>query len=76
MRTVCKQVGWEGIDGIVNPIGRSGGLLLGWAEGVTVHQIKGSSFCIEVEFESVETKRKMWAVFIYTSNKEKERVEQ
>lgn len=55
MSTMCKQVGWGDRWYVVNLIGRSGGLLVGWAEGVTIHQIIGSSFCIEVEFESMDT---------------------
>lgn len=40
--TVCKQVGWGDRWHVVNPIGRSGGLLVGWTEGVTVQQIRYS----------------------------------
>lgn len=52
-------------------VGRSGGFLLGWSRNVTIYQILSSSFCIEVEFETLETKGKMWGVFVYANNKEK-----
>lgn len=44
--TVCKQVGWGDRWHVVNPLGMSGGLLVGWTEQVTVHQVRDSSFCI------------------------------
>lgn len=54
----------------------SGGRLLGWEEGVTIYQVKGSLFRIKVEFETVETNGRMWNVFVYASNKERVRAEQ
>lgn len=57
--TVCKKLGWGDRWMVVNPVGRSGGLLLGWADGVTIHQVRTSSFCMEVEFETRETNGKM-----------------
>lgn len=61
---------------MINPIGMSGGRLLGWEEGVTIYQVKGSLFRIEVEFETVETNGRMWNVFVYANNKERVRAEQ
>lgn len=43
----------------VNPVGRSGGLLLGWGKEVTIYQVQCTSFSIEVEFETVETKGRL-----------------
>lgn len=54
----------------------SGGLLLSWTEKVNVYQIKSSNFSLEIEFETLETNGRMWAVFVYASNKEKFRTEQ
>lgn len=61
---------------VVNPMGRSGRLLLGWADGVVIHQVRKLSFCMEVEFETRKTKGNMWAIFVYASNKGTERAEQ
>lgn len=48
---------------------------MGWEGEVKVYQIVSSSFSIEVEFETVDKSGRMWAVFIYTNNKEKVRAE-
>lgn len=61
---------------VMDPVGRSGGLLLSWTEEVNVYQIKSSTFSLEIEFETPKTNRRMWAVFVYASNKEKVRTEQ
>lgn len=74
--SVCKKLGWKERWYVVDPIGKSAGLLLGWFEDVTIHQIFSSRFSLEVEFETVDTKGKMWAVFIYASNKEKDHMDQ
>lgn len=60
----------------MDPIGKSGGLLLGWNDEVQVYQIRCSSFSLEVELETLETNIRMWAIFVYASNKEKVRAEQ
>lgn len=49
---------------------------MGWGNDVTVYQILGNSYSVEVEFETSETKEKVWAIFIYASIKEKLRSEQ
>lgn len=49
---------------------------MGWDKDVTVHQIVNTSFSIEVEFETSDSGGKMWAIFVYLSNKEKQRKEQ
>lgn len=74
--TVCKKLGWGDRWYEVDPEGRSGGLLVGWGHDVIVHQILGCSYSVEVEFETPETKGKIWAIFIYASIKEKLRSEQ
>lgn len=72
---VCKRMRWRDRWYAVEPNGKSGGLLLGWDEGVTVHQVRNSSFYIELEFETSKTNGSMWAIFVYASNNEKVRVE-
>lgn len=59
MRTICKNLGWEERWFVVNPIGRSGGLLLGWDRNVTIYQIRNTTFSIEVEFETTNSRGKM-----------------
>lgn len=60
----------------VEPVGKSGGLLLGWGSEVTVHQIYSTDYSIEVEVESTDTNGRVWAIFIYASIREKVRAKQ
>lgn len=60
----------------MDPDGRSGGLLLGWAMDVTIHQILHTSFSIEVEFETYDSGGKLCAIFVYASHNERVRREQ
>lgn len=73
--TICKNLGWGDRWFVVNPIDRSGSLLLGWDRNVTIYQIRNITFSIEVEFEAADSRGKMWAIFIYASNREKIRIE-
>lgn len=57
----------------MDPDGRSGGLLLGWDEGVTIFQILHTTFSIEVEFETIDSGGKLWGIFVYASNKKRVR---
>lgn len=43
---------------------------------MSVYQIISNDFCVEVELKSQDSGEKIWAVFIYASNKEKVRYEQ
>lgn len=74
--SVCKKMGWKDRWFVLDPIGRSAGLLLGWTEEVNTHQIISSRFSLEVEFETIDKKGKMWEVFVSASNKEKDRMDQ
>lgn len=69
--TVCKKLGWGERWYTIEPVEKSGGMLLGWRSEVTVHQIHSIDYSIEVEFESAESKGRMWAIFIYASIREK-----
>lgn len=61
---------------MVDPNGKSGGLFVGWSKEVTVHQIIRTEFCLEVEFETQDSGGRIWAIFIYASNKERVRTDQ
>lgn len=61
---------------VMDPVGMSVGLLLSWTKEVNVYQIKSLTFSLEIEFEMPETNGRIWAVFVYASNKEKVRTEQ
>lgn len=76
MDSVSKKLGWKDRWYAVEHIDKSGGLLVGWTEEVKVHQIISSSFSIELEFETVKTGGKMWAIFIHASNKDRIQGEQ
>lgn len=41
-----------------------------------MYQIISTAFSLEVEFETLETGGKMWAIFVYASNKDRIRAEQ
>lgn len=73
--TVCKNLGWGDRWFAVDPLGRSGGLLLGWDKEVTIFQIREISFSLEIDFETSQLESRMWAVFIYASNDERRRSE-
>lgn len=47
-----------------------------WGNEVIRHWILDNSFCMEVEFELVETKVRMWATFVYAGIKDRTRAEQ
>lgn len=59
---VCKKLRWEKRWMTVDSVGRSGGLLVGWSDIVTIHSIQACEFC-----EGPETNRRMWAIFVYAS---------
>lgn len=74
--TVCKKMGLGDRWYVVDPIGKSGGLLLEQGTDVTIFQIITTAFSMEIEFETPEIEGKMWAIFVYASNKERIRAEQ
>lgn len=74
--TICKKIGWGERQYAVDPIGQNGLLILGWGRDVTIYQIKNTTFSVEVEFETLKTKGRMWTIFVYANNKESVRVEQ
>lgn len=52
---------------MVEPRGRSGGMLIFWEEHVKMHQLIRTYFCIEAEIEGTELEGRFWAIFIYAS---------
>lgn len=74
--SVCKKLGWKDRWYAVDPIGRSASLMVGWSVDVTVHQVISSRFSIEMEVETADTNGKLWVIFVYASNKERERIDQ
>lgn len=68
VRTVCKNLKFQSRWVAVEPEGQSGGLLLCWSKDTIVYHIVTSSFGIEVEFETQESKGKCWGVFLYISS--------
>lgn len=75
VETVCRKLGWGERWQYVDPVGKSGGLLLELGSEVTIHQLHSTEYSIEVEIESADTKGKMWVIFIYASIREKVRAE-
>lgn len=59
MSTICKELRWANRWKEVNPVGKSGGLLMGWGKDVTIYTIQLSDFCVEVKFEGIETNGRM-----------------
>lgn len=68
VRTVCKNLKFQSRWVAVEPEGQSGGLLLCWSKDTIVYHIVTSSFGIEVEFETQESKGKCWGVFLHISS--------
>lgn len=60
----------------MDPQGKSGGMFLGWGKDVKVYKIVSNEFCMEVELETKDSAGRVWAIFIYASNKERIRYEQ
>lgn len=49
---------------------------MGWREDVTIHKYVDHNLSLKLNLRILETRGRMWAIFIYASNKEKERVDQ
>lgn len=73
MGIVCKNLGWGDRWLAMNPNERSEGLLMRWDRNVTIYEIKHNSFSIKVDFESANSKGRLWGIFVYASNKERVR---
>lgn len=58
---------------MVEPCGKSGGMLVGWQEDVVILQIRKNDYYLEVELEETDTKKKMWAIFVHASIEERVR---
>lgn len=69
-------MGWGERWHAIQLVRKSGELLPGLGSEVTIHHIQSTSYCIEVEFETVGTKGRIWAIFLYGSIKERTRTEQ
>lgn len=48
---------------IVDPIGISGGMMLGWSEKIKVRQVVTNGFCFEVELEETGMQGTYWGIF-------------
>lgn len=73
---LCAELGWDKRWHVVDPVGRSGGLLLGWSNTITVYQVVCTAYSMEVELESADTQGKVWVVLVYASVNERIRLEQ
>lgn len=76
VHTVSKRLKWKGRWDVVDPVGRSGGLLVVWGEKVSICRIIKSDFCIELEIECEGVEGRMWIIFIYASAIDQVRREQ
>lgn len=72
---VGRKLGWGERWHAIELV-RSGELLLGLGSEITIHQIQSTSYRIEMEFETAETKGRMWVIFVYASIKERTRTGQ
>lgn len=75
VNTVCKRLNcgnrWE----VVDPVGKSRGLLVCWREGVNICQRLKSDFCFEMEVEGERFKERCWVIFVYISTDVKKRTQ-
>lgn len=69
--SVCKKLkfgkNWDTYD----PVGKKGGLMVAWKEGVDVQQIQKTDFCLKGN-----EKDNLWLIFIYASTEANERKRQ
>lgn len=54
--TVCRKLGWGERWHAIQLVRKSGELLLGLGNEFTIHHIQSTSYRIEVEFETADTK--------------------
>ncbi|CAA0841468.1 Unknown protein, partial [Striga hermonthica] len=76
VNTVCHKLGFKERCFIVDPLGLSGGLLLLWGRDVSILQVLGNQFSIEVEVEGTAGGPSFWVVFTYMSTDSRIREEQ
>lgn len=73
MGSVCKKLkfgnNWETYD----PVGRRGGLLVAWKEGIDIMQIRKSEFCLELQMKDGKDQDIFWVIFVHASIDAKER---
>ncbi|CAA0805733.1 Unknown protein, partial [Striga hermonthica] len=65
--TVCKKLGFADRRVIVDPVGMSGGLMVGWSREIEVLQVLHSYFCIQIQFKIDQAAPSEWMIFIYGS---------
>lgn len=49
---------------------------MGWQEEVIIHQIEQNEFYLEVKVDELETKQRLWIIFLHASTEEMLRKEQ
>lgn len=76
MGTVCRNLRLENRWETIEPKGISGGMLMGWQNGVVIHPIKQHTFYLEVEVGEPDTNQRLWIIFLHTSTDERLRKEQ
>lgn len=76
VQPVCRKLKLADRWQVIDPVGRSGVLLLFGSQNIQIVQIIISSFCIEVENQSSETKGRWWEVFVYNNVDDREKQEQ
>lgn len=67
VKIVCKNLNCKNNWDIVDPHGKSSGLLLFWGDTFSICKIKNSEFCTEVEVEGRDFDGKLWIIFVYLS---------
>lgn len=72
-QTVCKNLRFGNIWDTVEPVGKSGGLLVAWKEEIQIRSIIKNDFCYEIQIQSDEDVKPLWLIFVYTSTESRER---
>lgn len=67
MKIVCKRLEYKDRWEVVDPTGRSRGMLIYLSERINICQLIKSYFSIEIEVEGEGFAGKVWMVLIYAS---------
>lgn len=65
--TVCRELKLDNCWNVVEPVGKKGGLLVTWGEGIQIKRIIKMDFCIELQIESDGSEDSFWAIFVHAS---------
>lgn len=75
VQIVCKNLRFGNRWDTVEPIGKSGELLVVWKKEIQIRSMNKNVFCYEIQLESEVDVEPLWVIFVYASTESKERKE-